>query len=88
MSLHRHIAHTKDPKASLFSLYEETEIRDDAYVQNFHNLNSKIQERFIEFLYSLNIPPDIGLIVDFLSMNKEQRLYAKWLKELRNIEQI
>jgi hypothetical protein len=36
----------------------------------------------IEYLYSSGLRPEIGLCVEYLSWNKEQRLYMAWLRDL------
>jgi len=36
----------------------------------------------IEYLFSAGLRPEIGLCVEYLSWNKEQRLYIAWLRDL------
>jgi len=41
-----------------------------------------VQNSFVQYLYELGVRPEIGLAVEYLSWNKEQRLYMAWLKDL------
>ena len=36
----------------------------------------------VEYLYSVGLRPEIGICVEYLSWNKEQRMYMSWLKKL------
>jgi hypothetical protein len=36
----------------------------------------------IEYLFSVGLRPEIGLCVEYLSWNKEQRLYLGWLRDI------
>ena len=36
----------------------------------------------MEYLYSVGLRPEIGIVVEWLSWNKEQRMYMSWLKRL------
>ena len=49
---------------------------------NFRNISEPVQNTLLEFLYEAGIRPELGLAVEYLSWNKEQRMYMKWLKEL------
>jgi hypothetical protein len=35
----------------------------------------------VEYLYSAGVRPEIGLCVEYLSWNKEQRMYMGWLRD-------
>lgn len=61
---------------------------EDLYHCIFDQLSTRLQKRFIEYLYSMGVPPDIGLIVEFMSINKEQRMYMNWLKVLQDIDKL
>ena len=45
-------------------------------------LSESIQTSFVEYLYECGLNPEIGLAVEYLSWNKEQRLYMAWLRDL------
>ena len=36
----------------------------------------------MEFIYSAGVSPEIALCVEYLSWNKEQRLYMAWLRDM------
>jgi len=36
----------------------------------------------LEFLYEAGVRPELGLAVEYLSWNKEQRLYMAWLRDM------
>ncbi|CAI2361522.1 unnamed protein product [Moneuplotes crassus] len=52
----------------------------------YDNLSTKLQKAFVEYLYSVGLPPDVGLVAEFMSINKEQRMYMNWLKSLHELE--
>jgi hypothetical protein len=37
------------------------------------------------YLFSLGISPQLGICVEYLSWNKEQRLYMGWMRDLYSI---
>lgn len=49
---------------------------------NFMYLSENLQSSIIEFLYSAGINPEVGLCVEYLAFNKEQRMYMAWLRDL------
>ena len=44
-------------------------------------LSENIQESFVKYLMSLGIKPEIGLVVEYLSWNKESRNYIGWIRD-------
>jgi len=75
---------TFSPDASKFESPNLFECQKDReYSAKFDNLSTRLQKRFVEYLYSMGIPPDIGSIAEFVSINKEQRLYMNWLKDFQ-----
>ena len=49
---------------------------------NYTNLSEPLQNDLVAFLYECGVRPEIGLAVEYLSWNKEQRLYMKWLQSM------
>jgi hypothetical protein len=49
---------------------------------SYENLSEPVQNSIVQFLYEAGVRPEIGLAVEYLSWNKEQRLYMKWLRDL------
>lgn len=41
-----------------------------------------MQKNLVEYLFSLGIRPEIGICVEYLSWNREQRLYMSWLRDI------
>jgi hypothetical protein len=37
------------------------------------------------YLFSLGLSPNIGICVEYLSWNKEQRLYMGWIRDLYSL---
>lgn len=48
----------------------------------FHTLDERLQTEFVEFLTSLGIGEEVISFITVLSQDKDQRLYAKWLKDV------
>jgi len=53
-----------------------------SYGPTWDYLSESVQAQMIEYLFSLGIKPEIGLCVEYLSWNKEQRLYMQWLRDI------
>lgn len=52
----------------------------------FHFLSQDLQKDFVEFLFlGLGVPPEIGLLVEYYAVNKEQRMYFDWLKKMQSL---
>lgn len=45
-------------------------------------LSEPLQTCLVDFYYAIGLRPEIGLIVEYLSWNKEQRLYMAWLRDM------
>ena len=48
----------------------------------FAQLSEPVQDALVEYIYAAGIRPEIGIVIEWLSWNKEQRLYMSWLKGL------
>ena len=48
-------------------------------------LSENLQENFVKYLVSLGIKPEIGLVVEYLSWNKEQRNYMGWMRDFYSL---
>jgi hypothetical protein len=49
---------------------------------DFKSISEPVQNAMIEYLYENGVRPELGLAVEYLSWNKEQRLYMAWLRDL------
>ena len=49
----------------------------------FSTLDERLQSEFSEFLASLGIDEELGSFMQVLSVDKDQRLYLKWLKNVQ-----
>ncbi len=48
----------------------------------FAQLSEPVQDSLVEYLYSIGLRPEIGIVIEWLSWNKEQRMYMSWLKRV------
>ena len=48
----------------------------------FRFLSEPLQNELVSYLYTVGLRPEIGIAVEYLSWNKEQRLYMDWLKQM------
>ena len=64
------------------SQFRTTKFHGKLYGPRFDFLSENLQNQMIEYLYSAGLRPEIGLCVENLSWNKEQRLYMAWLRDL------
>eukprot|EP01022_Parablepharisma_sp_SALTPOND_P000087 TRINITY_DN1003_c0_g1_i1.p8 TRINITY_DN1003_c0_g1~~TRINITY_DN1003_c0_g1_i1.p8 ORF type:complete len:261 (-),score=43.67 TRINITY_DN1003_c0_g1_i1:2684-3466(-) len=51
---------------------------------SFDNLDEKVQQSFMDYLESLGITDRLLAYIECSAMDKEQRLYMKWLNEVKN----
>lgn len=49
---------------------------------DFLTLDERLQQGFHEFLDGFGINEELGSFVEVLAVDKDQRLYAKWLKNV------
>lgn len=49
----------------------------------FNNLDEKLQNSFIDYLNNLGVDESLGVFIEHLSLDKEQRLYMNWLKNVQ-----
>jgi complement component 1 Q subcomponent-binding protein len=49
---------------------------------NFNSLDERLQSEFSDFFASLGINEELMSFINVLSLDKDQRLYLKWLKNL------
>ena len=45
-------------------------------------LSENLQANLMRYIFSAGVRPEIGLCVEYLSWNKEQRLYMGWMRDL------
>jgi hypothetical protein len=45
-------------------------------------LSENLQQSLVQYLFSVGVHPNIGLCVEYLTWNKEQRLYLQWLRDI------
>jgi complement component 1 Q subcomponent-binding protein len=48
----------------------------------FNSLDERLQAEFTDFLASLGVNEDLGSFMQVLSVDKDQRLYLRWLKNV------
>ena len=52
---------------------------------NFYKLNKILQENFVALLEELDLDANIGKYVKYLGINKEKKMYIKWLNDCINL---
>jgi len=77
------LVHTKDALRFIELSKAQMLITNKYLGPQFYSLNNELQLSLIEHLYSLGVFPDIGLCVEYLSVNKEQRMYIQWMKNMK-----
>jgi len=48
----------------------------------FNFLSESLQNAMVEYLYAVGLRPELAMCVEYLSWNKEQRMYMAWLRDL------
>lgn len=51
---------------------------------DFLTLDERLQQAFHEFLDGFGINEELGSFVEVLAVDKDQRLYSKWLKSVNS----
>lgn len=51
---------------------------------SFNSLDERLQSEFTDFFTSLGINEELMSFMNVLSVDKDQRLYLKWLKNVNN----
>ena len=49
---------------------------------SYAQLPESVQSGIMDLLYEAGVRPEVALVVEYLSWNKEQRLYMKWLRDM------
>jgi hypothetical protein len=70
----------KTPVERKLELFSRFESRYDGPI--FSQLSETLQSRTTEYLYEVGVHPEIALAVEYMSWNKDQRLYMGWLRDL------
>jgi hypothetical protein len=60
---------------------KRNEFSGKVYGPGFMYLSESMQSSIVEYLFSLGIRPELGMCIEYLSWNKEQRLYLAWLRD-------
>jgi hypothetical protein len=55
------------------------------YGPKWDYLSERLQKNLMKHLFTLGVSPNIGICVEYLSWNKEQRLYLGWMRDLYSI---
>ena len=51
---------------------------------DFNTLDDRLQEALLDYLRSLTIDEELGTFIEHVSLDKEQDLYVKWLKDVKS----
>lgn len=55
------------------------------YGPKWDYLSERLQKNLMKYLFSAGVSPNIGICVEYLSWNKEQRLYMGWMRDIYSI---
>jgi complement component 1 Q subcomponent-binding protein len=50
----------------------------------FNSLDERVQSEFTDFMTSLGVNEELMSFMNVMSVDKDQRLYLKWLKSVQN----
>lgn len=50
---------------------------------DFNTLDERLQTALVEYLKSVGVNEEVAAFVEHVSLDKEQRLYMKWLKDVQ-----
>jgi hypothetical protein len=70
--------------SALFTDYMNQKSVDIYTGPAFNSLDERLQSEFTEFFGSLGINEELMSFMNVMSVDKDQRLYHKWLKNLQN----
>ena len=73
----------EDVNSAYESSYLQQRVSDVYSGPEFSTLDERLQSEFSEFLSSLGIDEELGSFMQVLSIDKDQRLYLKWLKNVQ-----
>lgn len=65
------------------SYYVQNKMTDTYTGPEFNTLDERVQAEFNEFLSSLGVNEELGSFMQVLSVDKDQRLYLGWLKNVK-----
>jgi complement component 1 Q subcomponent-binding protein len=71
-----------DLNAAYDSIYLQQRPGDVYMGPDFNSLDERLQAEYTEFLGSLGVNEDLGSFMQVLSVDKDQRLYLRWLKNM------
>ena len=65
-------------------LFKNGEQTDEYMGPEFNTLEEKLQEEFQNYFESLGINSELASFIQVLAVDKDQRLYINWLKQVNN----
>ena len=65
-------------------LFKNETQTDDYMGPDFNTLDEKVQEEFQNYFESLGINSELASFIQVLTVDKDQRLYLNWLKQVKN----
>jgi hypothetical protein len=68
----------------LYENYTNQKLIDNYTGPSFDTLDERLQSEFTDFFNSLGINEELMSFMNVLSVDKDQRLYSKWLKDVNN----
>ena len=56
-----------------------------SHAPNWTYLNHNLQVNLLQWLFSIGIRPELGICLEYMTWNKEQRLYMGFLRDLYSL---
>ncbi len=73
-----------DDVTALYTDYVNQKPNDQYTGPAFNTLDERLQTEFNEFMSSLGVNEELMSFINVLSVDKDQRLYLKWLKNVNS----
>jgi complement component 1 Q subcomponent-binding protein len=77
------IQHHQDVHQAYDNFYVQNKSTESYTGPEFNTLDERVQAEFSEFLSSIGINEELGSFMQVLSVDKDQRLYLGWLKNVK-----
>ena len=77
------VQYHEDVNVAYDNFYVQNKMTDNYTGPEFNTLDERLQSEFSEFLSSIGINEELGSFMQVLSVDKDQRLYLGWLKNVK-----
>jgi complement component 1 Q subcomponent-binding protein len=77
------VQYHEDVNQAYDQFYVQNKMTDTYTGPEFNTLDERVQAEFSEFLSSVGINEELGSFMQVLSVDKDQRLYLEWLRNVK-----